>query len=51
MRKDDLKKLLAENLTIEIGEGSDMCGEWLEVSILFDGEVIAADKGLSKSHE
>ena len=51
MTKEDMKKLLKESLTIEVTEEGSMCADWLEVSILFDGEVVATAQGPHKSFD
>jgi hypothetical protein len=46
--KEQLLELLKENLTVEIRKGYDYGSEGVEISILFDDEVICEDYGALK---
>lgn len=47
----EIKTLLKEHLTIEVSEEGDMCADWLEVRVLFDGDVIAVAEGPHKGFD
>jgi len=42
--KEQLKSIFKKYLTIELQEGGNMCSDWLEITLLFDGDVISKDK-------
>ena len=47
---DELKLLLKEYLTIDMEIGSDFADSWTEITVSFDGDVIATAKGNFKSY-
>ena len=45
-----LKSLLKNHLTIEMTKESDFCSSWTEITVFFDGDLIATAKGDSESY-
>jgi len=44
MSEEEIVNIIAERVTISIYQGSDIDGEYTEVSLLLDGDVISSDR-------